>query len=154
MEDRQSINPGRVKFTLDDGTVMFGTIERADSPTTVGTPINKNTLFNSNNENRYACTLPSEAFDAIVRESVVTVPVSAWSSEPNDEGYFTAEITVENMKKEYSPVFSPSISDALSSEDAESEFGYIKRMTTYDGYVVFKATSVPNVELSIRIKGV
>ena len=154
MEDRQSLNPGRVKITFDDGTVIFGTIERADDPTVVGTPINKNTLFNSNNENRYACALPSEAFDAIAREVIVTIPVSAWSADVGEEGYFTAEVSVENMKKEYSPVFAPSISDATSSEDAESEFGYIKRMTTYDGYVVFKATSVPNVELSIRIKGV
>ena len=154
MEDRQSLKPGRVKITFDDGTVKFGTIERADEPTVVGTPINKNTLFNNINQNRYACELPSEAFNALVREIVVTIPISSWSEEPDDEGYHTAQITVEEMRKEYSPVFSPEVTEASSSDDIEADFTYIKRMTTYDGYVVFKTTSIPTVDMGIRIKGV
>lgn len=45
MRDRQALNPGRVKLTLDNGTVMYATMERADSPLVDGDPINKNTLL-------------------------------------------------------------------------------------------------------------
>ena len=122
MVDRQSENPGRVKITLDDGTVMYGTIERADGPTVVGTPLNKNTLFNSTNEVRYGCELPSQAFEAITREVVVRIAESQWSTEANEEGYFVAEIPVDGMKEEFSPVFAPDVSDALSAGDVEEDF--------------------------------
>ena len=154
MIDRQSANPGRVKITLDDGTVMFGTIERADNPSVVGTPINKNTLFNSNNTERYGCELPSEAFEAMAREVIVDVPVSAWSEEQDEEGYFTASIDVDGMKNEFSPIFCPNVLDAASSADLESDFSSIKRMVTFDGYIVFKSIGIPSGDISVRIRGV
>lgn len=154
MIDRQSEKPGRVKFTLDDGTVKYGVIERADFPIVIGTPISKATLFNSNNSARYGCDLPSEAFEAITREVVVEIPVSAWSSEEDEEGYFTAQVDVEGMKKEYSPIFSPNITDAATSADIESDFTSIKRMVTFDGYVVLKSLGVPSRNIAVRVRGV
>lgn len=44
--DRVPTYPGRVKLTREDGTVEYVTIERADEPTVIGTPINK-VLFDS-----------------------------------------------------------------------------------------------------------
>jgi hypothetical protein len=154
MEDRQSARPGRVKLTFDDGTVKYATLERADEPTVVGSPLNKNTLFNSNNSARYGCDLPSQAFEAITHEVVVEVPVSAWSSEQDEEGYFTAQVDIEGMKKEYSPIFSPNIMDAATSADIESDFTSIKRMVTFDGYVVLKSLGVPSRNVSVRVRGV
>lgn len=154
MEDRQSARPGRVKLTFDDGTVKYATLERADEPTVVGSPLNKNTLFNSNNSARYGCDLPSQAFEAIAHEVVVEVPVSAWSSEQDEEGYFTAQVDIEGMKKEYSPIFSPNITDAATSADIESDFTSIKRMVTFDGYVVLKSLGVPSRNIAVRVKGV
>lgn len=154
MIDRQSEKPGRVKFTLDDGTVMYGVIERADFPIVIGTPISRATLFNSNNSARYGCDLPSEAFEAIAREVIVEVPSSAWSAEQDEEGYFTATINVDGMKEEYSPVFAPYVTDSISSADLEADFSLIKRMSTYDGYVVFKAIEAPMGTVGVRIKGV
>lgn len=46
VEDRVSTYPGRVKLTRTDGSSEYVTLERADSPTQEGTPINK-ALFDS-----------------------------------------------------------------------------------------------------------
>lgn len=46
VKDRVPTKPGRVKFTFDDGTVKYATMERADEPVETGTPINK-VLFES-----------------------------------------------------------------------------------------------------------
>lgn len=154
MEDRQSARPGRVKLTFDDGTVKYATLERADEPTVVGSPLNKNTLFNSNNTARYGCDLPSQAFEAITREVAVELGVSDWSTEQSEEGYYTATVVIPEMKKEYSPVFAPTVTDMASSADTEADFAAIKRMTTFDGYVVFKAAEIPQGPVGIRIKGV
>lgn len=154
MEDRQSLNPGRIKLTFDDGTIRYAILERADGPTVVGTPLNKNTLFNSENSERYACDLPSEAFTLLTQESVVLVPVSSWSSTVDDEGYYTNRVDVLGMKESYSPIFSVVLGSAFSDNDDEGAFEGIKRMTTHDGYVVFKATDVPVNDLNVRLKGV
>ncbi len=45
MKDRQPLKPGRVKITLDNGSVLMGVMERADEPVEPGHPINKNTLL-------------------------------------------------------------------------------------------------------------
>lgn len=45
MKDRQPLKPGRIKITLDNGTVLMGVMERADEPVEPGHPINKNTLL-------------------------------------------------------------------------------------------------------------
>lgn len=42
--DRVPTYPGRIKFTKEDGTVVYGTWERADSPTVEGTPLNAENL--------------------------------------------------------------------------------------------------------------
>ena len=42
--DRVPMYPGRIKFTKEDGTVIYGVWERADSPTVEGTPLNAATL--------------------------------------------------------------------------------------------------------------
>ena len=46
VKDRVSTYPGRVKLTRTDGSSEYVTLERADSPTQEGTPINK-ALFDS-----------------------------------------------------------------------------------------------------------
>lgn len=154
MEDRQSTNPGRVKFTLDDGTVMFGTIERADSPSVAGTPLNKNTFFNSKNSERYAANLPSEAFELLTQEPVVTLTPTGWSSSADADGYYTQTVEIESMSENYSPMFSLEATTADAISEEELAFSYIKKMETFDGYVVFKATEPVTSAVSVRIKGV
>lgn len=154
MQDRQSANPGRVKITLDDGTVMYGTIERADDPTVAGTPLNKATLFNNLNSDRYACEVPSEAFSLLTNEPVVTVPASGWSSAVDAEGYYTNQVTVAGMKEEYSPIYSAVLSNADSVMEIENAFSDIKRVLTYDGYIICKATKQLEIDINIKLKGV
>jgi hypothetical protein len=42
--DRQSAYPNRYKVTKADGTIEYITLERADEPTVVGTPLNAETF--------------------------------------------------------------------------------------------------------------
>lgn len=43
--DRMPTKANRYKLTEDDGAVRFATVERADEPTTVGTPMNRKALM-------------------------------------------------------------------------------------------------------------
>lgn len=155
MEDRQSANPGRVKFTLDDGTVMFGTIERADSPSVAGTPINKNTLFNSKNSERYVADLPSEAFELIGKVwGTFTLTASGWSSAVNSEGYYTQEVSIDGMSSQYYPTVIPVYSSATARDEEKFAFGQVDMIDTVDGKIIAKATEVPEYSVSFILAGV
>lgn len=154
MNDRQPTKPNRIKITFDDGTVKYGYMERADEPTVEGTPLNKANLFNSLNSDRYACDVPSEAFSLLTNEPVVTVPASGWSSAVDAEGYYTNQVTVAGMKEEYSPIYSAVLSDADSAMEIENAFSDIKRVLTYDGYIICKATKQLEIDINIKLKGV
>ena len=45
-KDRQPTKPGRRKVTFSDGRVEYVTLEMADEPTEVGTPLNRETFMN------------------------------------------------------------------------------------------------------------
>lgn len=154
MEDRQTARPGRVKLTLDDGTIMYGVIERADEPTVVGTPINKNTLFNSNNSTRYDCELPSEALEKLTREVILPVPMTGWSSATNADGYYTQTIAVDGMSEQFEPIFSLEVGDAAGFDPAQEAFALIPRAITSDGAITFCAIELPEADISIRVRGV
>ena len=154
MQDRQPTKPNRVKITFDDGTVKYGYIERADEPTVEGTALNKANLFDANNSERYACDVPSEAFGLLTKETIVIVPASGWSESVDEEGYYTNQITVDGMNTEYSPIFSLVLAEAESVEDAEAAFSLLKRATTYDGQVIFKAIDMIDIDLNVKLKGV
>lgn len=154
MEDRQSARPGRIKLTFDDGTVKYATLERADEPSVVGSPLNKNTLFNSANSERFACNLPSEAFSLLTQEPVVMVPVDGWSASVDADGYYTNRVNVPGMSASHAPIFALEISSANSALAEEIAFGNIKRLTTFDGYVIFKADATPDVSLNVKLRGV
>ena len=155
MEDRQSANPGRVKFTLDDGTVMFGTIERADNPSVVGTPLGKNTLFNSKNTERYVAELPSEAFELIGKVwGTFTLTADGWSSAKDADGYYTQEIAVDGMSEQYYPGIIPVYSSASAKDDEKSAFGLIDMFDTADGKIIARAVDAPSVAVSFIATGV
>ena len=154
MEDRQSTNPGRVKITLEDGTEIYGTIERADGPIVAGTPLNKNTFFNSYNSERYVCDLPSKAFELLVKDVTVSVPANGWSTSVNSDGYYAQTINVAGMKEKYSPVFALEITTAAEVDALQEAFALIPKATTSEGTITFFATEQPQVDLVIRLKGV
>lgn len=155
MEDRQSAMPGRIKLTFDDGTVKYATMERADSPSVAGTPLNKNTLFNSNNTQRYVANLPSEAFELIGKVwGTFTLTASGWSSAVDADGYYTQQIAIDGMSKEYYPTMIPVYSSAAMKDDEKSAIGQIDEIETVDGAVVVKTTDVPDISISIMLVGV
>ena len=155
MEDRQSANPGRVKFTLDDGTVMFGTIERADSPSVAGTPINKNTLFNSKNSERFVADLPSEAFELIGKVwGTFTLTAAGWSSVVDADGYYTQQIDIEGMSEQYYPSMVPVYSSAAAKDDEKAAAGQIDLIETVDGGIIAKSTDVPGLDVAFILVGV
>ena len=45
MRARQSLKPGRVKLTFDDGSVQYATLTRADEPVVEGHPLSPSTLL-------------------------------------------------------------------------------------------------------------
>lgn len=154
MQDRQPTKPNRVKITFDDGTVKYGYIERADEPTVEGTPLNKANLFSGNNSDRYACDVPSEAFELLTREIIVAVPKTGWSPEVNADGYYTQTISVAGMKKEYTPVYMLEYDKAETVNALQDAFAYIARIITADDSITLCAIERPAINLSVRLKGV
>lgn len=68
MQDRVSANPGRVLITPESGDAYYATIERADNPTVVGTPLNKANLLTDATAADYGLTssaTPNTMFQAL-----------------------------------------------------------------------------------------
>ena len=151
MENRVPTKPGRIKLTDENGNVKYYYMERADEPTTEGTPLNKATLFDNENENRYGCGLPNDALKMLTKEWQVSVPVAGWSAAVNEEGYYTQTIAVGGMKSVYQPNFMPLYGTAANVDNVDEVFFVIKRMTTSNGNVTFMATEVPKNDITIRV---
>ena len=141
------------KITFDDGSVKYGYMERADEPTVEGTPLNKNTLFNSQNSERYGVETPSEAFGMISREWVVTVPAEGWSEEPTD-GWYTNQVAVEDMLAVYNPIATLAITSAETVDNEQEAFGIVKEIETGNGYIICKASDSIGVDINVRLSGV
>lgn len=153
MEDRQSAKPGRVKLTMEDGTIKYATIERADEPTVEGTPLNKNTLFNSNNSARYGVQTPSQAFELITHEWIAYVPAEGWS-ESATNGWYTNRVSVDGMLEVYNPIATLAITSADTVDDEQETFGMIKEIETHDGYIICKSADSIGVSINVRLSGV
>lgn len=151
MKNRQPTMPGRIKLIGDDGIAKFYTMERADEPIEEGTPINKATLFDSANETRYACDVPSEALALLVKEWQINVLSSGWSTDVNSEGYYTQTIDVDGMKEVFQPNFMPLYGLAENVSAVDGVFSLIKRMITSDGRVTFLAMEIPPIDITIRV---
>ncbi len=154
MKDRIPTLPGRMKIIRSDGTTEYVTMERADEPTEVGTPLNKATLFDSVQATRYGVETPNAAFGKLTNSVIVNVSIEGWSSAVNSEGYYTNKIAVAGMKKEYEPFYSLLPTSSALLEDEEAAFAEIKRMTTSDGYVEFKALENPDKSINVKVRGV
>lgn len=155
MIDRQPTKPNRIKLTSEtDGKVSYYTMERADEPTATGTPLNKNTLFNSKNTDRYGCELPAEAFEKIANEWIVNIPLASWSASADSAGWFTNRITVSGMKAVYNPLAVLVISSAAKCDDEQSAWAVIKEIITEDGAIVCHALEKPEMAINIRLSGV
>lgn len=154
MIDRQPVKPGRVKLTYDDGSMQYARMERADEPAVAGTPLNKANLFDDIASERYSVETPNEAFNLLGRDMVVNVPAAGWSSSANEDGYFTNQVEAVGMKESHNPIFAMEPVSANLLDDAKDAFSEVEGMSTFDGYVVFKAVDVPSADVLVRIKGV
>ena len=151
MENRIPTKPNRIKLTDDSGNSQYYTMERADEPTVEGTPLNKATLFDNENESRYACSLPNDALKMLTKEWQVSVPAAGWSETVNEEGYYTQTIVVDGMKEVFKPNFMPLYGLADGIDNIENAFSVIKRMSTADGSVTFMAIEHPDSDITIRV---
>ena len=61
-KDRVPQKPGRVKITPENGTAYFATMERADEPIQIGTPLN------AGNFNEMIAMIHSVSLDTSVEE--------------------------------------------------------------------------------------
>ena len=99
--DRVPTYPGRIKFTKEDGTVVYGVWERADSPTVEGTPLNAAT-FNamqseggmSANTQLYVSASGSDTTGTGTQSAPYASVNKALSVLPKNLGGYTATITV------------------------------------------------------------
>lgn len=155
MKDRIPTSPGRVKITRSDGTTEYVTLERADEPTQVGTPLNKASLFTDEMGTRYGLTdgTPSQGFAQLVKEWSVSVPKSGWSASQTN-GWYTNQITVSGMKAVFNPIATLVITSASVADDEQSAFSAIKEIQTYDGYIICRALDVPDTSINIKLTGV
>ena len=151
MLDRQPTKPGRIKLTADPDATGYYYMERADEPTVEGTPLNKATLFDSENESRYGCVLPNDALKMLTKEWQVSVPAAGWSATVNEEGYYTQTIAVGGMREVFKPNFMPLYGTAANVDAVDEVFSAIKRMTTSNGNVTFMATEAPTNDITIRV---
>ena len=151
MENRVPTKPGRIKLTDDSGNVKYYYMERADEPTVEGTPLNKATLFDSENESRYACSLPNDALKMLTKEWQVNVLAANWSANKNADGYYTQTVVVSGMKSVYKPNFMPLYGVASETDAVDEVFSVIKRMTTANESVTFLATEKPTNNITIRV---
>ena len=154
MENRVPTKPGRIKLTDENGNIKYYTMERADEPTTEGTPLNKATLFSSTNEELYQCSVPSEAFDKLAGLVEIQLPVSGWSTERDENGYFYQRVDVIGMIARRTPIVSLKVTSTESQAKEEYCYGYIKTVETYDGYIICRIVNMIDTDLTIELKGV
>ena len=154
MENRVPTKPGRIKLTDDSGNIKYYTMERADEPTTEGTPLNKATLFSSTNEELYQCSVPSEAFDKLAELVEIHLPVNGWSSERDENGYFYQRVDVIDMIAQRTPIVSLKVTSTESQAKEEYCYGYIKKVETYNGYIICRIVNMIDTDLTIELKGV
>ena len=154
MKDRQPADPGRIKLTLDDGTVLNGILERNDSPQEAGTPLNKANLFDDAAESRYGVETPNEAFNMIGKKwPDVTIPLSGWST-TTVNGLYENQVTVPGMLAVYEPWVGVAYTSADTMEDEDDAFACVKEIETFDGYIIAKAKELPEQNITVRIRGV
>lgn len=155
MIDRQSENPFRFKLTHEDGTVEYVTLERADNPTVIGTPLNKNTLFNSKNSERYVADLPSEAFELLGKVwGTFTLNADGWSTEPDSEGYFTQEIIIDGMSEQFYPSTIPIYTTAEDKEYEKEMYSLIDFFITQENSITAFVTEIPDKNIIFILVGV
>lgn len=149
MQDRIPLHPGRIKLTQVSGDIYD--MERADEPQQEGTPLNKANLFNSANETRYGATTPNGALTNLVREWHIVVPASGWVE---GDSFSTNQVTVSGMKAAYNPIYASDPESILTAEAEGEAFGMLGEMETFNGYVIFRAVSMPEVDIRVLIRGV
>lgn len=81
--DRQSTYPNRYKMIAADGRVTYVTLERADEPTVLGTPLNANTF------NGWA-----EEIDANIKMSG-SKTVKLWENEDTTRGFAAQTVALD-----------------------------------------------------------
>lgn len=151
MNDRIPTKPGRVKLTPVGND--FFILERADEPTEEGTPLNKATLLNSENETRYNAETPNDALTAIGRVSELTIPADGWSPQPNAEGYYIRNVSVSWMRENFYPQMQLRTGTAAEIDDQTENYNLIKKVITANGMLVFCAESVPQNDINVIITG-
>lgn len=131
--DRESRYPNRYKVTKSNGTSEYVTLERADEPTVVGTPLNAATLN----------MVTSKEWNAVLL-------ANAWS----DEAPYTQTVTVANIQQEDRPHVGAVYSDDLETALAQKEsWAMVDDIESDDGIVTFTCfEDKPSVDIPIQIE--
>ena len=158
MEDRIVEFPNRIKLVPVEGTTdTYDVVEVPGTVTSEGTPLSKATLMSDTIGTRYGLQAENtivDMFSRNVQEILATIPASGWSTEPDTDGWYTNQVAIEDMKEAYSPLMLliPTSKEIVGEEQAD--FALIAICDTYDGYIIAKATDVPENDLNVRFMGV
>lgn len=115
--------------------------------------INSAVTLSDGNKTRYGVGTFDQAFNKAVQILTATVPASGWSSAMTN-GWYTNRVNVTNMKAVYNPLLDLVITNATLAEDERAAFGLIMETETFDGYVIFRALDVLDMDINVRFVGV
>ena len=118
--------------------------------------INSEILLSSANKTRYGLGetgTMDQALGQNVQILTAVVPAGGWSSTMTN-GWYTNRVNVSAMKAVYNPLLDLVITSAVKAEDERAAFGLIMEAETFDGYVVFRALDVPDIDFNVRFVGV
>ena len=157
MKDRLVEFPNRYKLIPVSG--QADTYDLQPVPGTIteeGTFLNKAVLFSDTNSERFGETdgTPNAGFSKITQEINITVPLLGWSENPDSTGWYTNQVQVSEMKSVYNPLLDLVITSATLADDERSAFSCIIECETFDGYVIFKAVDLPDIDFNVRFVGV
>lgn len=134
--DRVPSQPGRYKMTMPDGSTQYVTLERADEPTVVGTPLNK-ALFDSIQDD--LDELNSKLGRRYSLDDMTEIPANANFNNYNDFGNFcytgVNASTFSNFPTKYRGV-----GGVLRVERSTYAIEGFCRQTimTYNGYIAWR----------------
>lgn len=154
LDDKVDKKDGK-ELSSNDFTTAYKT-KLDNAPDNMNNALSEVGKLNTETALRYGLesSTPSQAFDKAVQMLSVNVPASGWPSAPTSAGWHENRVNVTGMKAVYNPLLDMVITSATLAEDERAAFGLIMEAETFDGYVIFRALDVPDMDINVRFMGV
>ena len=84
----------------------------------------------------------------------IQLHVNSWSAKRDENGYFYQRVDVTGRAARRTPIVSLKVTSAENRIKEEYCYGYIKKVETYDGYIICRIVNMIDTNLTIELKGV